>query len=59
MQYEKSPAGLLQCYVAGLPFWRATLVSDVLFSVGFWAFAALFASVAKPRALAGQKVSRS
>lgn len=59
MQYEKSPAGLLQCYIAGLPFWRATLVSDVLFAVGFWAFAALFASVAKPRALARQKVGRS
>jgi hypothetical protein len=59
MQYEKSPAGLLQCYIAGLPFWRATLVSDVLFTVGFWAFAALFASVAKPRALASQKVGRS
>ena len=59
MQYEKSPAGLLQCYIAGLPFWRATLGSDVLFTVGFWAFAALFASVAKPRALASQKVGRS
>ena len=59
MQYEKSPAGLLQCYIAGLPFWRATLVSDVLFAIGFWAFAELFASVAKPRALARQKVGRS
>ncbi|MCE2752067.1 MAG: hypothetical protein LW720_09275 [Pirellula sp.] len=59
MQYEKSPAGLLQCYVAGLPFWRATLVSDVLFAVGFWGFASMFASVAKPRTLAHQKVDRS
>lgn len=59
MQYEKSPAGLLQCYIAGLPFWRATLVSDVLFAVGFWGFASLFASVARPRALARQKVGRS
>ena len=59
MQYEKSPAGLLQCYIAGLPFWRATLVSDVLFAVGFWGFASMFASVAKPRTLAHQKVDRS
>ncbi|MCY3004628.1 MAG: hypothetical protein NTV29_01470 [Planctomycetota bacterium] len=59
MQYEKSPAGLLNCYVAGLPFWRATLLSDVLFTVGFSAFAAMFASVAKPLELARQKVDRS
>jgi hypothetical protein len=59
MQYEKSPAGLLNCYIAGLPFWRATLLSDVLFSVGFLAFAAMFASVAKPLELVRQKGDRS
>lgn len=45
MQYEKSPAGLLNCYFAGLPFWRSSLTSDVLFSVGFSMFAMLMTPV--------------
>jgi hypothetical protein len=44
MQYEKSPSGLMQCYLAGLPFWRSTLSSDILFTLGF----SLFASVLAP-----------
>lgn len=35
MGYEKSVSGLLQSYLMGLPFWRATLVSDLFFGVGF------------------------
>lgn len=42
MHYEKSPAGLMQCYYAGLPFWRSTLSSDVLFTIGFSLFAKAF-----------------
>ena len=45
MQYEKSPAGLLNCYFAGLPFWRSSLMSDVLFSVGFSMFAMMMVPV--------------
>jgi hypothetical protein len=35
MGYEKSASGLLQCYLMGLPFWRATLASDLFFGIGF------------------------
>lgn len=45
MQYEKSPSGLMQCYFAGLPFWRSTLSSDVLFTIGFSLFAKAFVPV--------------
>jgi len=45
MQYERSPMGLLNCYFAGLPFWRSSLTSDVLFSVGFSLFASLLSPV--------------
>jgi hypothetical protein len=34
----------MQCYLAGLPFWRSTLSSDILFTLGF----SLFASVLAP-----------
>lgn len=34
--YPKSFAGLLECYVMGLPFWRNMLLSDIIFTVGFF-----------------------
>ncbi|MCI0354775.1 MAG: hypothetical protein L0099_07035 [Acidobacteria bacterium] len=34
--YPKTAAGLLQSYVAGLPFFRQTVASDLLFSVLFF-----------------------
>jgi hypothetical protein len=30
--YPKTPAGLLDCYVAGIPFFRNTLLGDLLYS---------------------------
>lgn len=42
MQYPNSPWGLMQCYFAGLPFWRSTLTSDILFTIGFSLFAKAF-----------------
>lgn len=34
--YPNTPGGLLQSYVAGLPFFRQTVASDLLFSVVFF-----------------------
>lgn len=31
--YEKSLAGLTECYVAALPFYKGTLISSVIFSI--------------------------
>jgi len=39
MGYEATLRGLGQCYWMGLPFWRWTLASDLIFSVGFVAMA--------------------
>lgn len=39
MQYPQSLSGLLDCYFAGLPFWRSTLQSDLVFTLGFTALA--------------------
>jgi len=39
--YPKTAAGLLQSYVAGLPFFRQTVASDLLFSVLFFGLPAL------------------
>jgi len=38
LPYAKSAAGLVECYVAGLPFLRGTMLGD-------WGFAALFVAV--------------
>jgi hypothetical protein len=35
MQYAATWDGLQQCYWMGLPFWRSSLASDVLFGMGF------------------------
>ncbi|MGL6097015.1 MAG: DUF6580 family putative transport protein [Fimbriiglobus sp.] len=32
LPYPLTPAGLLDCYAKGLPFWRGTLMSDVTFT---------------------------
>ncbi len=34
--YPKDAAGLLQCYIAALPFFRQTVASDLLFSLLFF-----------------------
>lgn len=34
--YPKTPAGLLACYAAGLPFFRYTLLGDILFSTALF-----------------------
>lgn len=39
MGYDKTLSGLQQCYFMGLPFWRATLASDLVFGFGFVAVA--------------------
>ncbi len=42
--YPKNAAGLLQSYVAGLPFFRQTVASDLLFSVLFFGLPLLAAA---------------
>lgn len=42
LPYDRSPLGLIESYWMALPFWRGTLISDVLFSAGlFGAYAVL------------------
>lgn len=40
-EYPQSFAGLMQCYAAGLPFFRSTLLSDALFTLVFFALHAV------------------
>jgi hypothetical protein len=56
MQYERSPTGLLQCYIAGIPFWRASLTSDVVFTLTYSLFAIGLSSAPTRRTLAEQRV---
>ncbi|MFM8572910.1 MAG: DUF6580 family putative transport protein [Pirellula sp.] len=56
MQYERSPTGLLQCYIAGIPFWRASLTSDVVFTLAYSLFAIGLRSAPTRRTLAEQRV---
>lgn len=35
--YPKTTAGLYQCYLMGLPFFRNMIIGDLLFGVGFFA----------------------
>jgi len=44
MQYPKSLNGLLDCYLAAIPFWRSSLTSDIVFTLAFSALASLFAT---------------
>jgi hypothetical protein len=45
MQYPRTASGLMNCYLAGLPFWRSTLTSDLVFTIGFSLFATLMSPV--------------
>ncbi|MGH9602613.1 MAG: DUF6580 family putative transport protein [Terriglobales bacterium] len=51
--YPKNAAGLLQSYVAGLPFFRQTVASDLLFSVLFFGLPALVSAVQRRGRAAG------
>ncbi len=51
--YEKSFAGLMECYALAVPFYRGTLVSDLLFAGAFFALHALLL-----RGLAGEKAGQ-
>lgn len=51
MGYETSLGGLIQCYTMGLPFFRPTLTSDMLFGVGFYATYRLVAAAVTARAI--------
>ena len=48
--YPKNFAGLMECYVAGLPFFRHDLVGDVLFTAVFFGVGALAGVLAARRA---------
>src|SRR5271157_1904922 len=39
--YSHTPAGLIACYIAAIPFFRNTLVSDLLFTAVFFGLHAL------------------
>jgi hypothetical protein len=43
LPYPLTPAGLLQSYAMGLPFWRGTLVSDLTFTAVLFGLNAAFA----------------
>lgn len=49
MNYGYSLGGLIECYVAGLPFFRGTLVSDLAFSGGLFAAHAVYSRVLFPK----------
>ena len=42
--YPKTMAGLVSCYAAGVPFFRYTVASDLMFSALFFGIAALIES---------------
>ncbi len=48
--YAKTGAGLLQCYIQALPFFRYTLIGDLVFSVGLFAAYTLAVSLGWSRA---------
>ncbi|MFO0843495.1 MAG: DUF6580 family putative transport protein [Gemmataceae bacterium] len=41
--YSRSPAGLWECYALGVPFYRNTMLSDVVFTAGFFGLHAILA----------------
>jgi hypothetical protein len=43
--YPMNFTGLLECYTAGLPFFRRELIGDVFFSAAFFGLPALFRAV--------------
>ena len=48
--YPKTLAGLMTCYVAGLPFFRNAVISDLLFSAAFFGIGYLVSERASARA---------
>ncbi len=42
--YAKNLTGLIECYTAAVPFFRNTVVSDLLFSTAFFGVSALIAA---------------
>ena len=49
--YPKTFDGLMACYVAGLPFFRAGVVSDLLFCSAFFGIAYLLSQHREPAAV--------
>lgn len=47
--YQPTAAGLLQAYVNGLPFFRNTLLSDLLYSSAFFGLTAAVTAIARRR----------
>ena len=43
--YPKNLSGLIACYVAGIPFFRGTLESDLFFSIAFFGLPVLVQSL--------------
>lgn len=41
MGYDNTVGGLINSYIMGIPFWKSTLVSDVTFSLAFYAVSRL------------------
>lgn len=48
--YPKTPAGLLACYVAALPFFRHSLAGDLFFTVVFFSLGAILEGMRAPTA---------
>ncbi len=58
--YPMTLAGLIECYVAAVPFYRATMVSDLVFTsvfVGSYALAIRFSDSAAKRADKGTQLA--
>jgi hypothetical protein len=47
-QYGHNWAGLINCYVAAIPFFRNTLISDVAYAAAFFGLHAVLSRVAVP-----------
>jgi len=48
--YPKTVSGLIECYMAGVPFFRHDLIGDVIFSAAFFGIGALAGAVSARRA---------
>jgi hypothetical protein len=51
LPYDRGPAGLLESYWMALPFWRGTLVSDLVFSGGLFGLHAALSRAFAPAAV--------
>ena len=43
--YPKTVAGLVQCYIVGLPYFRRSVLGDLVFTAAFFAIPAVIASL--------------